>query len=451
MGAFRHCLRRCKAGRRPSEDVGGLPLWRSAQRRISGVAQWWLDGLIPVGCGGGRCKLLNFLLATEFLELELNQPAEVLMPELVPAAPEQLAAIRQGMAQPIGSERLAKLAKGKCSVAIVVNDITRPAPSEAMLTVIMEELTDSRHRPGKRHRDCGRGQPRDCRRRRNCKRSPAAGAPGSRSSPITATTTAPLTYVGETARHVPVYVNSYYAKASLKILTGLITPHQSAGFSGGRKSVVPGIAGVKTIATHHSFPIRPEGPVMGIIQGNVFHQEAVAAARLAGVDFIVNVIKNYRGEVVEAVAGDLEQAHARGVEICEKSWVRKFDSGYDVIFVSPGGYPKDIDLHQAQKAVSVAEQVVNPGGHDRLGGGMQKRHRQVWRHAEGSRLGRYGHSQFLQAGFYRRRAYLESLHVCAGLQEVPPAGCDLRDRARGTGGDVHDRLHFACRGGIGRH
>jgi len=171
-----------------------------------------------------------------------------------------------------------------------------------------------------------------------------------------------LTYAGETPRQVPVYVNSHYAKASLKILTGLITPHQSAGFSGGRKSVVPGIAGIKTIATHHSFPIRPEGPVMGIIQGNVFHQEAVAAARLAGADFIVNVIKNYRGEVVEAVAGNLEQAHARGVEVCEKSWVRKFDTGYDVVFVSPGGYPKDIDLHQSQKAVSVAEQVVNPGG-----------------------------------------------------------------------------------------
>jgi nickel-dependent lactate racemase len=157
-------------------------------------------------------------------------------------------------------------------------------------------------------------------------------------------------------------VNSQYVKAELKIATGLITPHQSAGFSGGRKSVVPGISGIKTISTHHSFPIRPEGPAMGIIRDNPFHKEAIAAARLVGVDFIVNVVKNYRGEVVEAVAGDLEEAHARGVDICEKSWVRKFDSGYDVVFVSPGGYPKDIDLHQAQKAVSVAEQIINPGG-----------------------------------------------------------------------------------------
>lgn len=101
---------------------------------------------------------------------------------------------------------------------------------------------------------------------------------------------------------------------------------------------------------------------MGIIQGNQFHEEAIAAARLVGVDFIVNVVKNYRGEVVEAVAGDLVEAHAHGVEICERSWVQKFDSAYDVVFVSPGGYPKDIDLHQSQKAVSVAEQIINPGG-----------------------------------------------------------------------------------------
>jgi nickel-dependent lactate racemase len=161
---------------------------------------------------------------------------------------------------------------------------------------------------------------------------------------------------------LPIYINSYFAQADLKITTGLITPHQSAGFSGGRKSIIPGITGIKTISTHHSFPIRPKGPVMGIIKGNSFHEEAVAAARLVGVDFIVNVIKNYRGEVVEVVAGDLEAAHDRGVDICEKGWVRKFDSGYDVIFVSPGGYPKDIDLHQSQKAVSVGEQVVNPGG-----------------------------------------------------------------------------------------
>jgi nickel-dependent lactate racemase len=171
-----------------------------------------------------------------------------------------------------------------------------------------------------------------------------------------------LAYAGATQRGMPVYVNKHYAAASLKILTGVITPHQLAGFGGGRKSVVPGICGLETLQIHHSFPIRPATPMLGIIKDNTFHEEAVAGARLTGVDFIVNVVKNYRGQVVEAVAGDLEAAHTAGVAICEKSWVRKFRKAYDVVFVSPGRYPKDIDLHQAQKGLVVAEQVTRPGG-----------------------------------------------------------------------------------------
>ncbi len=305
---------------------------------------------------------IKFPYGDKFLELSLEREAEVLIPELVPGAPDKLTAIRKAMAQPIASARLAELAKGKSTVAIIVNDVTRPAPSEAMLTVILEELTEAGIDPANvtvliavgNHEMPTEEDLReilgDWRSRlkivsHNCYDESS------------------LTFVGKTPKAgMPLWVNTHYVKASLKIATGLITPHQSAGFSGGRKSIVPGVAGIKTLMTHHSFPIRPEGPVMGVINGNTFHQEAVAAARLVGVDFIVNVIKNYRGEVVEAVAGDLEQAHARGVEICEKTWVRKFDKAYDVIFVSPGGYPKDCDLHQSQKAVSVAEQVINPGG-----------------------------------------------------------------------------------------
>jgi nickel-dependent lactate racemase len=306
-------------------------------------------------------QVIKFPFGDRFLELELDQEADVLMPELVPAAADKLAAIRRAMAHPIACERLARLAQGKSTVAIIVNDITRPAPTESMLTVIMEELTEAGIDPANVTVIVAVGNhemptEEDLRE--------ITGSWRSRLKIVSHNCydDSSVTFIGKTKREMPLYVNTLYARASLKIATGLITPHQSAGFSGGRKSIVPGIAGIKTLMTHHSFPIRPEGPVMGIIKGNTFHQEAVAAARLVGVDFILNVVKNYRGEVVEAVAGDLEQAHARGVEICEKTWVRKFDRAYDVVFVSPGGYPKDCDLHQAQKAVSVAEQVTNPGG-----------------------------------------------------------------------------------------
>jgi nickel-dependent lactate racemase len=306
-------------------------------------------------------QLIKFPYGEKFLQLEISQEADVLLPTATPGAPDKLAAIRHAMANPIGSERLSKLAQGKHSAAIVVNDITRPAPTESMLTAIMEELTEAGIEAANVTVIIAVGNhelptPEELEEITGCWHSKLKIVSHNCYDDSS------VTFVGETKRHLPVYVNNHYFNAELKIATGLITPHQSAGFSGGRKSVVPGISGIKTISTHHSFPIRPEGPAMGVIQGNPFHEEAIAAARLAHLDFIVNVVKNYRGEVVEAVAGDFEAAHAHGVEICERSWVRKFDSGYDVVFVSPGGYPKDIDLHQAQKAVSVGEQIINPGG-----------------------------------------------------------------------------------------
>lgn len=304
---------------------------------------------------------VRFPYGEGFIDLDLPIEPDVLMPEFLPGVPDELEEVRRAMAHPVGCERLSMLAAGKAGAAIVINDITRPSPTETMLTAILEELT-------------------------------AAGISRERVTVIVANGNhllateeelkkmmgvwhsklkvvnhdcrdqSMLTYVGTTKRDLPLYVNRHFTEAPLKILTGVITPHQSAGFGGGRKSVVPGIAGLETITKLHSFPIRPDGPVLGMIQGNRFHDEVVAAAWMAGTDFIVNVIKNYRGQMVGAVAGELDQAHLRGVGICEKSWVRKVKKAYDVVFVSAGRFPKDVDLHQAQKGLVVAEQVTRPGG-----------------------------------------------------------------------------------------
>jgi nickel-dependent lactate racemase len=295
------------------------------------------------------------------LNLDLAQEAEVLMPELVPGVADELAAIRQAISRPIGSRSLQDLAKGKSSVAIVINDITRPSPTEAMLTALVEKLAEAGVAQANITVVVATGNhvsptEEEFNTMMGVWRSKLRVVVHDCNDPNS------LAYMGTTGRGIPIYVNKQYAAASLKILTGVIAPHQSAGFGGGRKAVVPGIAGLETLRKHHSFPIRPADPILGIIKDNTFHEEAVAGARLTGVDFIVNVVKNHRGQVVEAVAGDLEAAHMAGVAICEKSWVRKFRKAYDVVFASPGRYPKDIDLHQAQKGMAVAEQITRPGG-----------------------------------------------------------------------------------------
>lgn len=306
-------------------------------------------------------QTVEFPFGKGYLSLQLNQDVDVFLPVSMSGVQDELAAIRQALAHPIGVERLSKLAEDKSTVAVVINDITRPVPTETMLTALIEELSVAGIRNEQITVIVALGN-HEIATEEELKKMTGIWREKLRIINHDCYDKSVLTYAGATKRGLPVYVNRHYAEASLKILTGLITPHQSAGFSGGRKSVVPGIAGIETLQKHHSFPIRPEDPVMGIIEGNVFHEEAVAAARLVGADFIINVIKNYRNEVVDVVAGDLEQAHMHGVSICERSWVRKFDKAYDVVFVSPGSYPKDIDLHQSQKALAVAEQITKPGG-----------------------------------------------------------------------------------------
>lgn len=126
--------------------------------------------------------------------------------------------------------------------------------------------------------------------------------------------------------------------------------------------MIPGIAGINSLKAHHSFPIRPKVSSMGWLKGNPFHKESLAAAYIAGVDFIVNSVDNAERELVACVAGELNAAHLKGVEICAEIWTVPVSGKADVIIVSPGGYPRDFDLHQAQKAIGCAEMLCKEGG-----------------------------------------------------------------------------------------
>ena len=296
------------------------------------------------------------------VELKVPDGSTVAYPRELPRVGNVAAEIRRAMAAPIGSPPLQELAAGKRDAVVVINDITRPAPSKDMLAAILEELriagiretavtvviATGNHRPNSPGEIAGMIGEEFARRLRVVNH--ACEDDGA------------LTAITAPGVDIPIRVNSHVATASLKILTGLIAPHQAAGYSGGRKSLTPGVAALETIAKQHSFPIRPYHPAMGWMKGNPFHEVAVTVARAVGIDFIVNVVKNCRGEVVHAVAGHVEAAHEAGVAVCEQSWVVTFPQKYDVVIVTPGGFPRDIDLHQAQKAMSTAELVVADGG-----------------------------------------------------------------------------------------
>ena len=296
------------------------------------------------------------------VQVEVPDYADVVYPKELPGVINVRSEIRRAMDNPIGTMRLSQLAQGKSDAVVIINDFTRPAPSDHMLEETLVDLKKAgipedsvtvliacgNHRPTTKEEIqhmLGRDLSvrlcivnHDCQDENN------------------------LTFLGDTDRGLPVWVNSLVVNSSLKILTGLISPHHGAGYSGGRKSVTPGVAGMKTLRKHHSFPIRSYQPAIGWLKGNPFHEEAVKMARMAGIDFILNVVKTSSGEVIEAVAGELEAAHEKGVETCEKACVIALPHKYDIVIVTPGGYPRDIDLHQSQKALSIAELVVDKGG-----------------------------------------------------------------------------------------
>jgi nickel-dependent lactate racemase len=171
-----------------------------------------------------------------------------------------------------------------------------------------------------------------------------------------------LVYVGTTKAHGnKVYLNRVFAEADVKVLVGDVDFHYYAGYGGGRKSVLPAVAGEDTIKHNHALLLHSNART-GVLAGNPVHEDMTEAARMAKVDFIVNVVANSKGEIVKAFAGDLEQAFFEAVKVVDAMYRVTVERRADIVVASAGGYPADIDLFQAYKALDNALEVVKRGG-----------------------------------------------------------------------------------------
>jgi nickel-dependent lactate racemase len=156
-------------------------------------------------------------------------------------------------------------------------------------------------------------------------------------------------------------LNRVIAEADVRILTGDICFHYYAGYSGGRKSVMPGVAGEETIKQNHAMLLDANART-GLLERNPVHEDMAEAARMARVDFVLNVVTNSRGEIARAFAGDLEQAFNEGVKLVNEMYRVTVDRRADIVVVSAGGDPADVNLYQAHKAIDNALEVVKRGG-----------------------------------------------------------------------------------------
>ena len=167
--------------------------------------------------------------------------------------------------------------------------------------------------------------------------------------------------LGEMKSGNRLFINPIIRQVDFIITTGVIVPHYIAGFSGGRKSILPGICGKETIENNHSNMINPKA-FTGNLTGNPVHEEMTEAAQKVTVDFNINVITDENGDIIDIVAGELQASWDIGVSVCQNTYISPIQEKADVVFVSAGGYPKDINVYQAQKALDNAYQAVKPSG-----------------------------------------------------------------------------------------
>ena len=170
-------------------------------------------------------------------------------------------------------------------------------------------------------------------------------------------------YIGTTSRATPVEINRQVIEADFRLSTGLIEPHFFAGFSGGRKSIAPGVFSVRSAHKNHGYKMI-EHPLAraGILKGNPVHEDMVEQARMAKLNFIVNVLLNRRGEITHVVAGDFVKAHEKGCEIEKEIAGVKVDHKVDITITTNGGAPLDLDLYQTCKGIDNASQITRDGG-----------------------------------------------------------------------------------------
>jgi nickel-dependent lactate racemase len=261
---------------------------------------------------------------------------------------------------PVGNKRLNEIALPDSKVAIVVDDATRHTPTQFMLLPVLAELNSAGVKDENITVIFGCGTHRPVTQNEMIKLIGEEAYKRVKTLSHNAKAS-DLVQIGNTSRGNKVYVNSVFAQADVRVLLGSINFHYYAGYSGGRKSVLPAVAGEETIKHNHALLLHA-GARAGVLEGNPVHEDMTEAARLAKVDFIVNVACNSRNEVVKVLAGDLEQAFIEGVKIVDEMYRVTVDRRAEIVVTSSGGSPGDINLYQAYKAIDGALEVVKRGG-----------------------------------------------------------------------------------------
>ena len=275
-------------------------------------------------------------------------------------------AVRDAIKNPVGSlplKAIIKTRKSIKSVCVVVSDATRPVPTHLIIEGLLKELIDYGIQEKKIRILIATGLHRPSRREELSRILGTVLTSDVKIINHIATDKKSLVSLHNNDLEDPIYVNRYYYENDLKILTGYVEPHFFFGFSGGYKSIVPGLAGAETILANHSAEnIASPYARFGIYENNPLPEHSSIHAKIVGVDFTINVCINTNHEITQVAAGDLELVHKRLIDYQKKHIFKEIQEPFDIVVCGNGGYPLDLNLYQAVKSMAIGEMGVKRGG-----------------------------------------------------------------------------------------
>lgn len=283
---------------------------------------------------------------------------DILLPNQTTHGPAGEEAVRLALLSPVKAPRLGEIVRPGEKIAIVTSDITRPMPSHIVMPLLLDELyaagvpaenitlvfalgTHRRHTEEEMKRLAGErayaeircvdSDPEDC------------------------------VHFGVTAAGTPVNITRTVAEANRRICIGNIEYHYFAGYSGGAKAIMPGVSDRAAIQANHRMMVL-EDACAGNIRTNPLRRDLEEAADMCGVDYILNVVLNEHREIIWAAAGNVTAAHRAGCAFLDTLYRKPIKQRADIVVVSQGGAPKDLNLYQTQKALDNAKHAVRDGG-----------------------------------------------------------------------------------------
>ncbi|MEK3889565.1 nickel-dependent lactate racemase [Bacillus sp. FSL K6-3431] len=303
----------------------------------------------------------TLLYGKDNLTINLPKDAHILEPKNLPAVADEMKALEKGLQNPIGSPPLKKMVKATDKVAIVISDITRPTPNEKLVPALIKEME---HVPLENVVIInGTGTHRDQTRDEFVEMLGEWVVDNIRIINNHCHDKETLVNVGHSKFGCDVYLNKEYVEADFRIVTGFIEPHFFAGFSGGPKGIMPGIAGIETIMTfHNARMIGDPLSTWGNMVNNPLQDMTREINMLCKPHFMLNVTLNRAKEITNVFAGELIEAHDKGCAYAKEHAMTKCEERFDVVITSNSGYPLDQNLYQAVKGMSAAHKIVKQGG-----------------------------------------------------------------------------------------